>query len=62
LRNGEQKFDRRKRAMMRSCWFCLFNLMVPSLFGHNIKFRRQLQVEVISLGVAAVMIIIYIMA
>ena len=63
LRHGVQKFDRRKASHDAVLLvLSVLILMVPSLFGHNIEMGPEgsIKVEVLSLGVAAIMMIIYI--
>lgn len=64
LRNGSQTFDR-KQAGSNAILLVLtiLILLVPSLLSHNIEVGPEgaFRVEALSLGVAAVMIILYIM-
>lgn len=62
IRNGNQTFDRRS-ASSNSILLVLsvLILLVPSLFSHYIGADTDIKVEVLSLGVAAVMIIIYVL-
>jgi Ca2+:H+ antiporter len=64
LRHGIQKFDRRKASHDAVLLvLTVLILMIPSLFGHSIEIGPEggIKVEVLSLGVAAIMIIIYIL-
>jgi Ca2+:H+ antiporter len=60
LKNGTQRFDR-THAGINSTMLILavIALAVPSLFSHTIEQHNPLAVEYLSLGVAAVMIVIY---
>ena len=62
IRNGAQTFDRRQ-ASNNSVLLILSVLMllVPSLFSAAIGPERSLRVEALSLGAAAVMIVIYVL-
>jgi Ca2+:H+ antiporter len=64
LKNGAQKFDRRKASHDAILLvLTVVILMIPSLFGHNIEVGPEgsLKVEILSLGVAGVMMILYIL-
>jgi Ca2+:H+ antiporter len=64
LKNGAQKFDRRKASHDAILLvLTVVILMIPSLFGHNIEIGPEgsLKVEILSLGVAGVMMILYIL-
>jgi Ca2+:H+ antiporter len=64
LRHGIQKFDQRKASHDAVLLvLTVLILMIPSLFGHNIEVGPEgsVKIEVLSLGVAAVMMIIYIL-
>lgn len=64
LRNGEQKFDRRKASTDAILLvLTVLVLMIPSLFSHNIELGPEgsIKVEALSLGVAGVMVILYIL-
>jgi Ca2+:H+ antiporter len=59
-RHGTQRFDRgqaRVNATMLS--LAVIALAVPSLFGHTIEEASHMAVEYLSLGVAAVMMLLY---
>ncbi len=60
LRNGWQRFDR-KHATNNAVLLTLavVALVVPSLFSHYIGSEESVGVEALSLGVAAIMIILY---
>jgi Ca2+:H+ antiporter len=62
IKNGQQSFDRRS-ASSNSILLILsvLILLVPSLFSHYIGADTDIKVEVLSLGVAAVMIVIYVL-
>ena len=64
IRNGIQSFDRRQ-ATHNSILLVLtiLILLVPSLLSHNIEVGREgaFRVEALSLGVAAVMIVLYVL-
>src|SRR3970040_2029613 len=62
LKNGWQTFDRRQ-ASHHSILLVLtiFILLVPLLFSHYIGGETSLKVEALSLGVAGVMIVLYIL-
>ncbi len=62
VKNGIQIFDRRQsgnHAILLT--LSILALVIPSLFSHSIGPDDSIQVEVLSLGVAAVMIILYIL-
>lgn len=64
LKNGYQKFDRRKSSHDAILLvLTVLILLVPSLFSHNIELGREgsRNVEVLSLGVAAIMVILYVL-
>jgi Ca2+:H+ antiporter len=62
LRNGKQTFDR-QQAMNHAVllFLAIVALVIPSLFSHTIEITNEggLKVEVLSLGVAAIMILLY---
>jgi Ca2+:H+ antiporter len=62
IRHGTQKFDR-KQAGTHATLFTLaiLALVVPSIFSHYIGQEGSIQVEILSLGVAIVMIVLYIL-
>lgn len=62
LRNGVQSFDRR-RASSNSILLVLavLTLLIPSLLSHSIGPESDPKVETLSLGVAIVMIILYVL-
>jgi len=62
MRNGVQSFDRRQAS--RNAILLVLTvliLLVPSLLSHYIGADNSLRVEALSLGVAAVMIILYVL-
>jgi Ca2+:H+ antiporter len=64
LKNGYQKFDRRKASHDAILLvLTLLILLVPSLFSHNIELGNEgsRNVEALSLGVAAIMVILYVL-
>lgn len=64
LRNGDQKFDRRKASNDAILLvLTVLVLMIPSLFSHNIEIGPEgsIKVEALSLGVAAVMVVLYVL-
>jgi len=62
LKNGMQVFDRRQ-AGNNSILLILATvaLVIPSLFSHSIGPETSVEVEALSLGVAAVMIVLYVL-
>lgn len=59
-RHGVQRFDRRQagtNAILMT--LSMIALLIPSLFSHSIGDDGSLKVEVLSLGVAAVMVVLY---
>ncbi|MGD1995413.1 MAG: calcium/proton exchanger [Anaerolineae bacterium] len=63
LRHGVQKFDR-SQAGLNSTMLILavIALAIPSLFGHRIEDFSHDAVEYLSLGVAAVMMLVYVLS
>jgi Ca2+:H+ antiporter len=60
LRHGVQKFDRTQASVNATMLFlALIALGIPSLFSHTIEETNHAGVEYLSLGTAAVMILIY---
>lgn len=62
LKNGVQKFDRRQsgnHAILLT--LAVLALVIPSIFSHSIGPETSREVEALSLGVAAVMIVVYIL-
>lgn len=62
LKNGVQKFDRRhttNNTILLS--IAILGLIVPSLFSHSTASGVNEKVEILSLGVAAVMITLYVL-
>lgn len=62
LKNGTQKFNRQQaghHAIQMA--LLILALIVPSLFSHSIGDAGSMRVEVLSLGVAAVMILLYVL-
>lgn len=64
LKHGDQKFDRRKASNDAILLvMTVLILMIPSMFSHNIEIGPEgsIKVEALSLGVAAVMIVLYVL-
>ncbi len=62
LKNGVQNFDRKQAgnyAVLLA--MTILALVVPSFFGHSLGDEGSIGVETLSLGVAAIMIILYIL-
>ena len=60
LRHGVQKFDRTQASVNATMLIlALIALGIPSLFSHSIEVNNHAGVEYLSLGTAAVMILIY---
>ncbi len=60
VRHGVQKFDRTQASVNATMLFlALIALGIPSLFSHSIEVNNHAGVEYLSLGTAAVMILIY---
>ncbi len=63
LRNGLQRFDRTEAGLNATMMtLAIIALLIPSIFGHAIEIEDQSAVEWLSLGVAAVMIAIYVLS
>ena len=63
LRHGTQKFDRSHAGTNATMlMLAVAALIVPSLFSHNIDLVNHDAVEYLSLGVAGVMIVLYVLA
>ena len=63
LRHGTQKFDRSHAGTNATMlMLAVAALIVPSLFSHNIEIVNHDAVEYLSLGVAGVMIVLYVLA
>ncbi len=63
MRNGVQKFDRGQAGLNATMLFlAVIALGIPSLFSHAIEPVRHEAVEYLSLGVAGMMILIYILS
>jgi Ca2+:H+ antiporter len=63
LRHGVQKFDRSHAGTNATMLLlAVAALVIPSLFSHNIEIANHDAVEYLSLGVAGVMILLYILA
>ncbi len=61
IKNGLQRFDRRQsgnHAVLLT--LAIVALVIPSLFGHSIGPDDSIEVEALSLGVAVVMILLYV--
>jgi len=61
LKNGTQSFDRKNAgnyAILLT--ISIVSLVIPSLFSHSIGPEGSLKVEALSLGVAVVMIVVYV--
>jgi Ca2+:H+ antiporter len=60
LRNGQQNFDRRHASHSAILLvLAVLTLAIPSLFSHYIGADTSIKVEVLSLGVAGIMIALY---
>jgi Ca2+:H+ antiporter len=60
VRHGVQQFDRTQASVNATMLFlALIALGIPSLFSHSIEVKNHAGVEYLSLGTAAVMILIY---
>ena len=63
LRNGLQRFDRTEAGLSATMMtLAIIALLIPSIFGHAIEIQDHAAVEWLSLGVAAVMIAIYVLS
>jgi Ca2+:H+ antiporter len=63
LRHGVQKFDRTQASVNATMLIlALIALGIPSLFSHSIEVNNHAGVEYLSLGTAAVMILIYVLS
>lgn len=63
LKNGLQKFDRSHAGINATMLLlAVAALVIPSIFGHSIDVVNHDAVEYLSLGVAGVMIVLYILA
>ncbi len=63
LRHGVQKFDRTQASVNATMLIlALIALGIPSLFSHSIEVSNHAGVEYLSLGTAAVMILIYVLS
>jgi len=63
LKNGTQKFDRGHAGINSTMlMLAVAALVIPSIFGHTIDLVNHQAVEYLSLGVAGVMIALYILA
>ena len=63
LRHGTQKFDRSHAGTNATMlMLAVAALIIPSLFSHNIDLVNHDAVEYLSLGVAGVMIVLYVLA
>lgn len=63
LRNGVQHFDRSEAGLNATTMtLAVVALLIPSVFGHAIEVQNQAAVEWLSLGVAVVMIGIYVLS
>jgi Ca2+:H+ antiporter len=63
LRHGTQKFDRGHAGLSATMLLlAVCALVIPSLFSHSIELVNHDAVEYLSLGVAGVMIILYLLA
>ena len=62
LKNGLQHFDRRQAGTHSTLLtLAILALVIPSLFSHYIGSEGSVKVEMLSLGVAAVMIVLYVL-
>ncbi len=63
LRNGLQRFDRQTAGLNATMLaLAAIALAIPAIFGHAIEQQNHQAVEYLSLGVAAVMICIYVLS
>jgi len=63
LRNGLQRFDRTEAGLSATMMtLAIIALLIPSIFGHAIEIQDHAAVEWLSLGVAVVMIAIYVLS
>jgi len=63
LKHGEQKFDRSHAGINATMlMLAVAALVIPSIFGHSIDLVDHDAVEYLSLGVAGVMILLYILS
>ena len=63
LRHGAQKFDRSYAGTNATMlMLAVAALVIPSIFSHNIELANHDAVEYLSLGVAGVMILLYVLA
>jgi Ca2+:H+ antiporter len=63
LRNGTQRFDRTEAGLNATMMtLAIIALIIPSIFGHAIEVKDHDAVEWLSLGVAVVMIVIYVLS
>ncbi len=62
IKNGVQQFDRKQSAHHTVLLtLTIVALVIPSLFGHFIGSDTSLKVEALSLGVAVVMVVLYVL-
>lgn len=60
VKHGIQKFDRRQASNHSTLLaLAIVSLVIPSLFSHSIGKEGSIEVEILTLGVAIVMIILY---
>lgn len=63
LRNGVQRFDRQTAGLNATMMtLAAIALVIPAIFGHAIEQQNHQAVEYLSLGVAAVMMCIYVLS
>jgi Ca2+:H+ antiporter len=63
LRSGVQRFDRTEAGLNATTMtLAVIALLIPSIFGHAIEVKNHEAVEWLSLGVAGVMIVIYVLS
>ena len=63
LRHGRQKFEQRHAGLNATMlMLAVAALVIPSIFGHSIEMVDHDAVEYLSLGVAGVMIVLYVLA
>jgi Ca2+:H+ antiporter len=63
LRNGVQRFNRSEAGLSATMMtLAIIALLIPSIFGHAIEIEDHAAVEWLSLGVAVVMIGIYVLS
>jgi Ca2+:H+ antiporter len=63
VRNGRQHFERSEAGLNATMMtLAIIALLIPSIFGHAIEIENHDAVESLSLGVAGVMIVVYVLS